>query len=76
MLKNMKLKTKLLTFGIVLTLLPLLLSLGTVIYQNRQMGTAAQEESTKLAYANLDHIAQMVYNLLQAEQYSIQENIN
>jgi len=76
MLKNMKLKTKLLTCGIVLTLLPLLLSLGTVIYQNRNMSTAAQEESEKLAYTDLDHTAQMVYNLLQAEQYSIQENIN
>jgi signal transduction histidine kinase len=76
MLKNMKLKTKLLTCGIGLTLLPLLITLGTVFYQNRQMGAAAEEESTKMAYADLDHIAQMIYNLLEAEQYSIQENIN
>ncbi len=76
MLKNMKLKTKLLTCGIGLTLLPLLITLGTVLYQNRQMGTAAEEESTKMAYADLDHMAQMVYSLLEAEQYSIQENIN
>ncbi|HOK66589.1 MAG TPA: methyl-accepting chemotaxis protein [Anaerohalosphaeraceae bacterium] len=76
MLNKMALKTKLLMYGLILTLVPLLVILAMVTIQNRQMASAAEEESTKMAYTDLDHIAQHIYNMLQVEQLSIQENIN
>ncbi len=76
MLKNMKLKTKLLTFGIGLTMIPLLVALILVAVQNKQMVQAAEEESTKMAYADLDHMASLVYDMLHAEQTSVQEAVN
>ncbi len=76
MLNKMALKTKLLMYGFILTLTPLLLILAIVTVQNRRMVLAADEESTKMAYSDLDHIAQSIYYMLENEQRSIQENVN
>ena len=73
---KMNLKFKLLMQGLSLTLLPLLLTVAIVLFQNRRMVQAAEQESTKMAYADLDHTAQHIYNMLEVEQTSIQENIN
>ncbi|MEJ5260272.1 MAG: methyl-accepting chemotaxis protein [Anaerohalosphaeraceae bacterium] len=76
MLKNLTLKARLLTCGLILTLGPILVILAIVSIQNRRMTNVADEESTKMAYNDLDHLAQHIYNMLQVEQMSIQENIN
>lgn len=61
MFRNMKLGAKLLTVGCLLTLLPLIIVGSVVLYQNQQMLEIATEESTKLAYADLDHMTKDVY---------------
>jgi methyl-accepting chemotaxis protein len=76
MLNKMTLKTKLLTYGLILTFVPLAITLIVVAVQNQRMAGTAVEESTKMAYTDLDHIAQHIYNMLEVEQLSIQENIN
>ncbi len=63
MFKNMKLGVKLLIVGCLLTILPLLIVGGVVLYQNSQMLKVSDEESTKLAYADLDHIAQNMWSI-------------
>ncbi|MFO8083186.1 MAG: Cache 3/Cache 2 fusion domain-containing protein [Desulfobacterales bacterium] len=61
MFRNMKLGAKLLTVGCLLTLLPLIIVGTVVLYQNRQMLKIATEESTMLAYADLDHMTKDVH---------------
>lgn len=48
----MKLQTKLLTFGVLLTAVPLLVVSLVILRQNSQMVNFAETESTKLAYAD------------------------
>ncbi len=60
---RLTLKGRLLTIGITLSTLPLLVTVGVVINQNNAMRRIAQDECSKLAYADLDHIAQSVYAL-------------
>ena len=57
MLKNVKLQTKLLACGILLTILPLVVTSLVVLRQNGKMVKVADAESSKATYADLDHIA-------------------
>ncbi|MGD2095718.1 MAG: Cache 3/Cache 2 fusion domain-containing protein, partial [Phycisphaerales bacterium] len=75
MYKNIKLRTKLLTIGMLLTAVPLLIVSVIVFRQNKAMVCVAEEENTKLAYADLDHIAKNVYALCETQQELIQENV-
>lgn len=63
MFKRMKLKTKLLVVGILLTAIPLVITSLLVFRQNNQMKNVAEQESTELAYADLDHIVENVYSM-------------
>jgi len=76
MLAKMKLKTKLLTAGVLLTTLPLAAALAISLHANRQMLDAATEETEKLAMTDLDHLAQSAYSLCQAQQEAIQQAID
>ena len=76
MLKNTRLQTKLLLLGILMTMIPLLVVCGVVIVQNRRMVTVAQDGSTDLAYADLDHIAENIHAMCQAQQELIQQEVN
>jgi len=76
MLKNMKLQTKLITIGVALTVLPLAVVSVTVFMQNTKMVNIAEEESTKLAYADLDHITENIYAMCRAQQELIQHEVN
>jgi methyl-accepting chemotaxis protein len=76
MRKKMKLQTKLLVIGIVLTVLPLAAVSLVILAQNQKMVKAADEESMKLAYADLDHIAQSTYTLCQVQQDTVQKSVN
>ena len=75
-MKNLKLRTKLLTIGIFLSLLPMLLATAINLYQSVATTRTAAAESEKLALADLDHIAESVYSICHTQQESIQKQIN
>ncbi len=68
MLKNVKLRTKLLLVGLVLTVVPLLVLGISTYFQNKNMENVARTESVDLAFADLDHIVEGVYAMCQAQQ--------
>jgi methyl-accepting chemotaxis protein len=75
MIRTMSLKARLLLVGVALTLTPLAV-VGVVVYaQNLRMQNVASEESTKLAYADLDHIAEGVYNMCQVQQELLEQKV-
>ncbi|MBN2591467.1 MAG: methyl-accepting chemotaxis protein [Sedimentisphaerales bacterium] len=75
MFKNMKLRTRLLTIGIMMTVIPLL-TVSIIVYrQNTKMVNVSDEENTKLAYTDLDHITKNVYALCETQQEIIRENL-
>jgi methyl-accepting chemotaxis protein len=76
MLKNARLQTKLLTSGILLTVLPLVVTSLIVLRQNGKMVKVADEESTKLAYADLDHIAANIRTMCQDHDEVLQKNVD
>ncbi|NLH16432.1 MAG: methyl-accepting chemotaxis protein [Phycisphaerae bacterium] len=76
MFKNMTLRTRLLLTGIVLSAVPMLIVSGVVLRQNDQMVTIAANENTKLAKTDLDHIAEGIYAMCQAQQEVIQQTVN
>ena len=76
MARPMKLKTKLLTTGVLLTILPLLAAMGISLYAKTMMMTAETQETEILAMTDLDHLAQSAYSLCQAQQEAIQQAIN
>ena len=75
MRKQMKLKTKMIAWGIVLTLLPLLLVVVMTFVQNVKMVDAAQEETEKLAFTNLDNIVSGVYAACKTQDELIRKEI-
>ena len=76
MRSNITLKTKLLTLGIVMTLIPVGVISFVVFLQNRRMVKVADQESTALAYADLDHIAKNIYGMCRAQQEMLQGNVD
>jgi len=76
MLKNLKLQTKLLVMGIAMTVAPLLVISAVVFVQNQRMVDVAEQGSTDLAYADLDHIAKNIYGMCKAQQEMLQGNVN
>jgi len=58
-----------------LTVAPLLV-LGTVIFmQNQKTAHVCAQQSMNLAYADLDHIAGVVYNLAKSHQEVTEKNL-
>lgn len=75
MFKKMKLRNRLLIIGCVLTLVPLLVIAAASFYQYKATISASREESLKLAYTDLDHIANGVYNMVQTQQEVLEKYI-
>ncbi|WP_319585492.1 methyl-accepting chemotaxis protein [uncultured Desulfobulbus sp.] len=75
-LANMKIRTKLLLIGVVVTLIPLSIIMVTVFSQNKKVFQVGQRESLNLAYADLDHIVDNIYTLAESHQEVTQKNIN
>src|SRR3989304_3749613 len=75
MFAKMSLRVRVLTLGVVLTLVPMAVVSAVVYWQNREMIDAAKAESTKLAYAELDHIVQGVYHMCTAQQELLEEKV-
>lgn len=66
MFTRMSLKAKLLVIGVSILLIPLIIIIGLTVRQNSHMGESAAQECLKLAYTDLDHIAQGVYAMCNA----------
>lgn len=70
-----KLRTKLLFTGILLTAAPLITVSAVVFIQNQKMIESTMAQSTKLANADLSHIAESVYNLVESHQEVNEKNL-
>lgn len=75
MFKKMKLKQKLLFIGISLTIIPLFCAFGFVLYQNKKSATLAEQESIKIAFADLEHIVEGIATLAKTQQEVIEDNL-
>ncbi len=74
-LRNLKLRPKLLFFGLLLTLIPLLF-VAVVQYNQGQTTTEfAKQESLKLAMTDLDHIAEGVLRMCEAQHELLLKNL-
>jgi methyl-accepting chemotaxis protein len=76
MISQMKLRTKLLLVGLLATSLPLVLVSAVVYFRNLEMVEAAGAESSKLAYADLEHIAKNVYGICKSQAEFLQMHID
>lgn len=74
--KNMRIRTKLLVIGVLATMVPIMIIMVTVFKQNRKVVRVGEEESLKLAYADLDHIVDNLYTLAESHQEVTQKNID
>ena len=72
----MKLSTKLVTCGILLTLIPILVVITINFFQSSQMVAVAQEETEKLAMADLDHLVTSVYGTCKAQDELLQKELD
>jgi signal transduction histidine kinase len=72
MFRNIRLQTKLLILGIVMTVIPLAVVSAVILVQNGRMVKAAEQGTTELAYADLDHIAKNIFGMCQAQQDLLQ----
>ena len=68
MFKKMKLRSRLLIIGCILTLVPLVIISVTTYIQFQETLKVSEKESLKLAYSDLDHIANGVYSMIQTQQ--------
>ncbi len=68
MFKQMKLRSRLLIIGCILTVVPLVIISITTFIQYQQTIQVSEKESLKLAYSDLDHIANGVYSMVQTQQ--------
>ena len=75
MFQKWTLRTKLLTIGISLTVIPFLVVVLTIWRQNQQVTTATRGGCTKLAYENLDRTAQSVYDLCATHQAALHDQV-
>jgi methyl-accepting chemotaxis protein len=71
--KKIKLSTRLLIIGTLLTILPLLTAGVVAWYQNIHMVSVVGEEANRAARADLDHIATNVHGMCQAQQESLEQ---
>ena len=71
MFRDLKLRTKIILFGIAATILPVLIISIFVARQNIAMQDVATEESIKLAKTDLDHIAEGVYRMCETQHEAL-----
>ncbi len=64
----MSIRVKLVVTGVIITLVPILILIFMTSIQTGRMRDVAGDESTKLAYGDLDHVAEGVQNIVAAQQ--------
>ncbi len=75
MFKKMKLGPKLMTIGVVLTIVPLFILGFSAYLQSRKAIEVSKAESIKLAYTDLDHIAEGVYKMAESQQEVLEKQM-
>ena len=75
MFKKMKLGPKLMIIGVVLTILPLFILGFSAYLQSRKAIEVSKAESIKLAYTDLDHIAEGVYKMAESQQEVLEKQM-
>jgi len=76
MLKAFSLKAKLLFFGILLSVGPLMVISGVTVLQNREVSRTADRGLRELAVADLDHLVQDVYVMVSTQNELVQQAVN
>lgn len=76
MLNRFKLETRLIIIGMLIASAPLLAIAIVVWQQTTTVGKIAEEETAKLATADLTHIVQGVYSLAASQQEVLQQSVN
>ena len=75
MFNAMKLRTRLLFFGIVLTALPLLIVSSLTYVQNKRMVSLSTDEISKLAYADMRHVLEGIYGTCATRDHAVQDHV-
>ena len=70
MLNKVTLRQRLLITGLVLTALPLIVILAVVHFQNKEMLEKAVKQANDLAVADIDHLAESIYSLVESHNGS------
>jgi PAS domain S-box-containing protein len=76
LLRDLRLHVKVSLLGTVSVLITAVALVSLAVWQSGQYHTLAQREVDKLISADLDHITQGVYNLVQSENDAIQQQID
>ena len=69
------LRAKLLTAGIALSVLPVMILAFVVYFKGQDMKQHASRECEKLAYADLDHIAEGAYAMVESQQEVLSKKV-
>ncbi len=72
----MKIRTKLLLIGILISLVLVCIVMATVFIQNKKIIRIGEQQSLKLAYTDLNHIVKSLYTLADSHQEVIQKELN
>ena len=75
-MRTLKLQSKLLTLGVILSLAPLLVVGGVVYWQNAHMQAVVIDQSSQLANEDLQHIVEGIYQMCATQQEVIQWSIH
>ncbi len=75
MIVNMSLKKKLLSCGIMMSVIPALVIVVLGYYQGQKVLRVAQEEANKLVISDIDHIVESFYSACQAQNELIGQQI-
>ena len=73
---KLRLKVKLLIYGIGLSVVPLILTFSISFFQDIHIGRMVIEETTRLANTDLEHIVKGVYATCNASQDQVQNEVN
>ena len=76
MSRGMTLKAKLITYGVALSVIPILLVGVVMLIQMGKIRTVAVQETESLAFSDLDHIAQGVYTMCATQEEVLQQMVD
>ncbi len=71
----MKIRTKILFIGTLISLTLLLIVIATIFIQNKKIVNIGEQHSLKLAHADLNHIVDNLYTLAESHQEVIKKNL-
>ena len=74
--QKLRLKVRLLIYGILLSFIPLILTFSVSFFQDIHTGNMVIEETTRMAVSDLEHIVNGVYATCNAVQEQVQNEVN